>query len=250
MQIDVKYERLPLFCCICGRIDHGDRDCDENSGEHTPKKRFDISIRASPWERVGSERNQEGEKHGGVAKKLFVTMPMKVKKKQLKEEEDMATLRKQVGEMMHKLKNVDLEATREGEEGEQSNPLNEGVYSGQDRGGSKGSQEVAINHIEGEKDTVGQSQDQMKEQPQINHAVTKKDSPGINKKKKWSRVVRKEAKDGIGAEGIGVKRPYEELEREGQSTIGGENGASVKKRLIEITNQDVASPTKWALSGQ
>lgn len=49
IKIPVKYERLPLFCYVCGRIGHGDRDCDENNGDKSPKKKYSNKLRASPW---------------------------------------------------------------------------------------------------------------------------------------------------------------------------------------------------------
>lgn len=33
--VDIKYERLPTFCFLCGRIDHGDKLCEKNLEQDT-----------------------------------------------------------------------------------------------------------------------------------------------------------------------------------------------------------------------
>ena len=37
---DVKYERPPLFCFICGKIGHGTKDCEEEEGDHNQEIKF------------------------------------------------------------------------------------------------------------------------------------------------------------------------------------------------------------------
>lgn len=52
MQIPIKYERIPLFYGNCGRMEHGHRDYEKNNRDHTlEKKKFNVSIRTSPWRR-------------------------------------------------------------------------------------------------------------------------------------------------------------------------------------------------------
>ena len=37
-KIPVKYERLPMICFYCGRLDHGTNECIDVLGDSTPKR--------------------------------------------------------------------------------------------------------------------------------------------------------------------------------------------------------------------
>jgi hypothetical protein len=51
MEVMIKYENVPFFCFVCGRIDHSDKECPEGDvvlGE----VRFGVELRASPPKRL------------------------------------------------------------------------------------------------------------------------------------------------------------------------------------------------------
>lgn len=75
LKIPVKYERLPMFCYICGRIGHSERDCEENRGDKTPEKRYNTSLRASPWKVFKHRGDEDGWRKEGPAKRLFFLRP-------------------------------------------------------------------------------------------------------------------------------------------------------------------------------
>lgn len=62
-KIMVKYERIPLFCYICGVIGHGNKGCDYHKGHFSPKKQFGSRLQASPW-KVLPQNPEEGVKAG------------------------------------------------------------------------------------------------------------------------------------------------------------------------------------------
>lgn len=79
--IRVKYERLPMFCFLCGRLGHGSNDCMDVSGDRTPEKKYGASLRASPLKFVTDEKEAAGgaghEYEGKtLEKRLFVTKPV------------------------------------------------------------------------------------------------------------------------------------------------------------------------------
>ncbi|XP_074265748.1 uncharacterized protein LOC141588192 [Silene latifolia] len=45
---EVKYERLPTFCYGCGRLGHGEKDCEEGPFEEH-ELQYGEWLRASPW---------------------------------------------------------------------------------------------------------------------------------------------------------------------------------------------------------
>lgn len=72
--VKIKYERLPLFCYVCGRLGHREKDCDENRDNVDAAVKFSDELRASPWKanRGGREDASMREK-SGCSRKLFVT---------------------------------------------------------------------------------------------------------------------------------------------------------------------------------
>ncbi|KAL2939752.1 Outer membrane protein X [Bienertia sinuspersici] len=56
----MKYEKLPLFCFICGNLGHGKKECDAHRGDFSPKKHYGAWLRASPWRRVKDWQKEEG----------------------------------------------------------------------------------------------------------------------------------------------------------------------------------------------
>lgn len=83
--VQIKYVKLPLFYFICGRMGHGDKDCGENDDEKTPKKKYGLWLKASPWKKalkIG-EKEENVEKKTS-ARKLFIPKPKKVEDKNIK----------------------------------------------------------------------------------------------------------------------------------------------------------------------
>ncbi|KAL2898306.1 hypothetical protein RDABS01_040088, partial [Bienertia sinuspersici] len=91
--VQVKYERLPLFCFICGKLGHGDRECDVHGNDKSPKKIFGTWMRASPWKSKVTKEGASTRSGGEVKRRLFVVKPMQ-KEKQNEEVEGVA---KQLG---------------------------------------------------------------------------------------------------------------------------------------------------------
>jgi hypothetical protein len=47
MEVVIKYENVPFFCFICGRIGHSDKECTEG-GVGVGEVSFGVELRASP----------------------------------------------------------------------------------------------------------------------------------------------------------------------------------------------------------
>lgn len=72
IRIDFKYERLPFFCFLCGRLGHSEKDCSHVSEEHVEKGYgWGLWIKASP--RKGRKREKdEVQEVCATRKNLFV----------------------------------------------------------------------------------------------------------------------------------------------------------------------------------
>lgn len=83
---DVKYERPPLFCYLCGKIGHGTKDCDSDGDDKDQEFKFGGWLKASPW-KVGRDRDEAKEDVRGesCARDLFITKPKKEQEKAIKE---------------------------------------------------------------------------------------------------------------------------------------------------------------------
>lgn len=79
---DVKYERPPIFCYLCGKLGHGVKDCNMCGDEVDPPMNYGGWLKASPWRRGirGGEQVQD-EESSSCARKLFVTKPKEPSKK-------------------------------------------------------------------------------------------------------------------------------------------------------------------------
>lgn len=81
-KVEVQYEKRPVFCYFCGKLGHGEKDCDDNPCPNPRDYKFSEKLRASPWivnKGIGGMDRKEGST---CARKLFV-----VKKKQAPDED-------------------------------------------------------------------------------------------------------------------------------------------------------------------
>lgn len=83
---DVKYERPPLFCFICGKVGHGLKDCEEEEGEHSQEIKFGGLLKASPWKvREARDSDWGGSGTKKCVKALFITKPKRDVEEQIQE---------------------------------------------------------------------------------------------------------------------------------------------------------------------
>lgn len=70
----VAYDKLPLFCYVCGMLGHGEKDCDMHTGDSTPPRLYSEKQRVlSPWQPIRGERANEGSGNPMCARRQFVT---------------------------------------------------------------------------------------------------------------------------------------------------------------------------------
>ncbi|KAL2944639.1 Catalase-peroxidase [Bienertia sinuspersici] len=105
VKVNVKYERLPIFFFACGRLWHGEKDCEENNGDHSPVKRYGNHLKASPWKMTKQKSGNNEHQEHSIAKCLFVVQPQRSKKDDEK---------KQVQGVVDKLEAFQLEGMKEG----------------------------------------------------------------------------------------------------------------------------------------
>lgn len=76
--IKISYEKLPLFCYLCGMLGHGEKDCNVENDDNMSKRKYGDQLRASPWKgNKGTENytsvNNKESNDSNCARKLFVT---------------------------------------------------------------------------------------------------------------------------------------------------------------------------------
>lgn len=76
-EFEVKYEKPPIFCFVCGMIGHGVKDCDDNKDVDPPVLKYDMGLKASPWKsvKIMDFNNGHATSQSTCAKSLFVTKP-------------------------------------------------------------------------------------------------------------------------------------------------------------------------------
>ena len=224
--VQVKYERLPLFCYICGKLGHGDKDCDELRGEGSPMKKYGSQLRASPWKPITHGRTSPGDERE-IAKRLFVPKP----------KNDASPITIPVEVMAEKLGGVLIEGNIEEEQGVEGDASKEGREEGSEDEGEK----LKAWLVEGKK-----SEEEQKEV--VKHG------------RKWLRINRPQMIDDTSPKyPSGVKRLQNPREHEINSHEEQGNPPLKKKHCTETKTPDgsladedmrVAGPTQWALNGQ
>ena len=75
--VEVKYERLPIFCFGCGKIGHMEKDCDEAvEDENEGEKQWGAWLKASP-RKGGLKKRAEAKTFLASARSLQFSRPMK-----------------------------------------------------------------------------------------------------------------------------------------------------------------------------
>ena len=63
--VSFKYERLPTFCYICGRMGHDDRHCPESAEHHNSPRQYGEWLRASRNQRFTAGKSKSTSSEGG-----------------------------------------------------------------------------------------------------------------------------------------------------------------------------------------
>ncbi|XP_021858913.2 uncharacterized protein [Spinacia oleracea] len=72
-KVQVKYEKLQVFCYFCGKLGHGEKDCEANSDPRQQDYMYIEKLRASPWIVNKGLGNKDRREEKSCARKLFVT---------------------------------------------------------------------------------------------------------------------------------------------------------------------------------
>lgn len=109
-EVPVKFEKLPIYFYVCGRLGHGEKDCDENAGDTEVERKYDEHLRASPWKENKGTSELHNETKNARAQALFVT-------RKVQKESEGTT--KHISEVVEKLQEVSLTlSTRDNDQGE------------------------------------------------------------------------------------------------------------------------------------
>lgn len=71
-KVEVRYEKLPVFCYVCSKLEHEEKDCEAISSHKSHDYKFSEKLRASPWIVNKGEGNVSREEGKSCASNLFV----------------------------------------------------------------------------------------------------------------------------------------------------------------------------------
>ncbi|XP_021859879.2 uncharacterized protein [Spinacia oleracea] len=70
-KLSIKLVKLPVFCYVCDKLGHGEKDCDANTGDDEAERQYSDKLRASPRKINKGEVGKPSK--GSCARALFVT---------------------------------------------------------------------------------------------------------------------------------------------------------------------------------